>query len=311
MKAKQFFPFPLRLRGTFLSCCVALAGIAHAADPVLMGDGTLQIDGMDVRADSLRMPPEMRPLVLSRPQTVGQIVTNLYARRALASKAQQLGLDKDPQVAANLKLAMDKVLSDAMLERIDQDNMPTEQAAAAKAQALYRAKPDRFKAEEQVNVRHILVGGVSAESKAEAEKILKELKAGADFAKLAESKSADKGSAAKGGDLGFFGKGRMVPPFEQAAFALKGKNDLSDVVESQFGYHIIQLLERKPAGMKPFEEVKEDLIKEVRATVAQDARVAEAQRLQANGKLDTQAVEAFAKTFESAVPAAQRAVAPK
>ncbi len=206
---------------------------------------------------------------------------------------------------------MDKVLSDALLERIDQKSTPSEAAVEAKARTLYRAKPDRFKAEEQVHARHILIAGTTTESKAEAEKLLKDLKDGADFAKLAEEKSADKGSAAKGGDVGYFGKGRMVPQFEQAAFELKNKNDLSGVVESQFGYHIIQLLDRKPAGVRPFDEVKEELAKEVRASIVQDARVAEAQRLQANGVPDVKAMEAFAKNYEAAVPAARRAVAPQ
>ena len=283
---------------------------SEAAVPLVQGD-KIVITTLDVQADALRMPPEMRPLVLSRVPTVSQVASNLYVRRALAAEAQAIGLDKDPLVAAHLKVAMDKVLSDALLERIDQKSAPNEAAVEAKARTLYRAKPDRFKGEEQVRARHILIAGTNSESKAEAEKLLKDLKGGADFAKLAEEKSADKGSAAKGGDVGFFAKGRMVPQFEQAAFGLKNKNDLSDVVESQFGYHIIQLLDRKPAGIRPFEEVKDELAKEVRATITQDARVAEAQRLQANGTPDAKAMEAFAKTYEAAVPAAQRAVAPK
>lgn len=314
-----FFATPARLMTPFRAfalTAVVVASIStstfasEASTPLVKGD-TLVITGFDVQADALRMPPEMRPLVLSRVQTVSQIAGNLYARRALAAEAQALGLDKDPLVAAHLRVAVDKVLSDALLERIDQKNAPTAEAAEAKARTLYRAKPERFKSEEQLQARHILIAGTTPQSKAEAEKILKDLQGGADFAKLAEEKSADKGSAAKGGDVGFFGKGRMVPQFEQAAFELKNKNDLSGVVESQFGYHIIQLLDRKPAGIRPFEEVKDELVKEVRATITQDARVAEAQRLQANGTPDAKAMEAFAKTYESAVPAAQRAVAPK
>ncbi|MFN3374960.1 MAG: peptidylprolyl isomerase [Burkholderiaceae bacterium] len=288
----------------------AFAAQANDAVPLVQGD-KISITTLDIQADALRMPPEMRPLVLSRPQTVGQVAHNLYVRRAMAAEALAQGLDKDPVVAATLKVAMDKVLSDALIERIDQKAAPSQEAAEAKARTLYRANPDRFKADEQVRVRHILISGTTPESKAEAEKILQDLKGGADFAKLATEKSADKGSAEKGGDLGFFARGRMVPSFEQAAFALKNANDMSDLVESQFGYHIIQLLDRKPAGVRPFDEVKDDLVKEVRASIIQDARVAEAQRLQANAKPDAAAIEAFAKRYEAAVPAAQRAVAPR
>lgn len=304
-------PFRAFAVATVVLGSVASPAFANeAAVPLVQGD-KIVITTMDLQADALRMPPEMRPLVFSRVQTVSQVASNLYTRRALAAEAQAIGLDKDPLIAAHLKVAMDKVLSDALLERIDQKSAPTDQVVEAKARTLYRARPERFKADEQVQARHILIAGTTPESKAEAENILKDLKGGADFAKLAEEKSADKGSAAKGGDVGFFAKGRMVPQFEQAAFELKNKNDLSGVVESQFGYHIIQLLDRKPAGVRPIEEVKDELAKEVRATIAQDARVAEAQRLQANGKPDAKAMEAFAKTYESAVPAAQRAVAPR
>ena len=298
------------VRNAIFLLCLGVTCGAGAAESVLLSDGNLQIDSQDLRADALRMPPEMRPLVLSRPQTVGQIATNLYVRRAMAAKAQTLGLDKDPQVLANLKIAADKVLSDALLEHIDKENALSEQALLAKAQSLYKAKPERFQSEEQVHARHILIAGNSPESKAEAEKVLSALKAGANFADLAKEKSADKSNAAKGGDLGFFGRGRMVPSFEQAAFALKNKNDLSPVVESQFGYHVIQLEARKPAGLRPFDEVKDDLVKEVRTTIAQDARVAEAQRIQSEAKLDTQAIEAFAKSYEAAAGTARKSGAP-
>ncbi len=284
--------------------CLALAALisfagsaAHAVDVVpLTQGGTFAITSIDIEADALmRMPAEMRSIVLADKRSVAQVVMNMYARRALGQQALKEGLDKDPQVVAMLQLARDKVLSDMMLARIDQQFAPSDAAALDLARNLYRAKPERFEVGEQVRVRHILIGGATPESRAQAEKLLEEIKGGADFAKLAQERSADKGSASRGGELGMFAKGRMVPAFEEAAFALKNKGDLSSVVETQFGYHIIQLEERKPAGKRGFEEVKDELLKEVRASVVQDARVNAAQRLQQGVEPNVQAIEAFAE----------------
>ena len=94
--------------------------------------------------------------------------------------------------------------------------------------------------------------------KAKADDILSQLKKGADFDDLAKKNSQDPGSSAKGGDLGWIVRGQTVPPFEQAAFAQK-PNELSGVVESTFGYHIIQVLEHQAAHLQTLDEVKPQL----------------------------------------------------
>ncbi len=130
--------------------------------------------------------------------------------------------------------------------------------------AEYSKSMDNFRMPERIHVRHILVsteGKSDSEKKAlktKADDILKQLKNGADFAELAKKDSDDKGSGEKGGDLDWIVKGQEVPEFDAAAFALKPK-ELSPVVTSSFGYHIIQVLEKEPARVKPFEEVKASL----------------------------------------------------
>jgi peptidyl-prolyl cis-trans isomerase C len=88
--------------------------------------------------------------------------------------------------------------------------------------------------------------------------ILKRVKAGEDFGKLAQENSDD-GSKAQGGDLGFFPQGKMVPAFDKAAFSLK-PGEVSDVVTTEFGYHIIKLVERKGASMVAYEQVKPQIV---------------------------------------------------
>ena len=148
-----------------------------------------------------------------------------------------------------------------------------------------------------MQVRHILIAGTDNASRAQAEKTLEELKGGTDFGTLAKERSADQGSAAKGGDLGMFARGRMVPEFDEAAFALQKSGDLSRVVETKFGFHILKLDDRKPASVRPYDEVREELLKEVRSNVLQEARVAEAQKLQQGAKINAEAIEAFAASY--------------
>lgn len=131
----------------------------------------------------------------------------------------------------------------------------------AEIRAFYDKNQDKFKQDEAVKASHILIGAdekASADEKKKAlekaEKLHKELAGGADFAALAKANSTCP-SSQQGGDLGFFGKGQMVPEFEKAAFALK-PGELSDVVETKFGYHIIKLTEKKPAGIVDFKDVK-------------------------------------------------------
>ncbi|HHW15678.1 MAG TPA: hypothetical protein GXX28_12230 [Firmicutes bacterium] len=123
---------------------------------------------------------------------------------------------------------------------------------------------DLAKAYEQVRARHILFRVTKPEedaaAKAKAEDVVKQLKAGADFAQLAKKLSEDPGSKDKGGDLGFFGRGQMDAAFEKAAFALK-PNEISAPVKSTYGYHVIQVLERKEAKGPEFEKAKAELKK--------------------------------------------------
>lgn len=137
-------------------------------------------------------------------------------------------------------------------------------------------KNTEFQQDEQVGARHILKKidkDASPEAKqaarAAAERIAQRIADGGSFEEIAKAESDDKGSAEKGGDLGYFGHGRMVPPFETAAFALEpGK--VSEIVESDFGYHLILVYGKKPAGVLPFDEVKDRIRSELAMQKAVD-----------------------------------------
>lgn len=164
----------------------------------------------------------------------------------------------------------------------------------ANAQKYYSDNAKQFDIPEQVRASHILVkvdltdpnidpNKVKAAAKAKAEGLLKQIKAGADFAELAKANS-DCPSKAKGGDLGMFGRGQMVPPFEQAAFALK-VGQISDIVETQFGYHIIKVADHKDASVIPFEQAKGDIIKMLKGKEQNELATKYLESLKAGAKI--------------------------
>jgi peptidyl-prolyl cis-trans isomerase D len=142
-------------------------------------------------------------------------------------------------------------------------------------QAYYDQHRDEYRVPEQVKVSHILIKTplpapgakedekAIADARAKAEGVLKELKAGGDFAKLAEKYSDDPGSAKSGGDLGWIGRGRTVPEFEKAAFSL-GKGQTSDLVKSSYGFHIIRVEDKQEAHLKTLAEVKSEIEEKVK-----------------------------------------------
>jgi peptidyl-prolyl cis-trans isomerase D len=140
----------------------------------------------------------------------------------------------------------------------------------AELQAQYQAKKDALKTQEQRRASHILIQvAQDADQEAldaarnEAQELLDQIRAGADFAELAEKHSDDTGSAPQGGDLGFFAKGVMVPEFEASAFALQ-PGEVSDLVQTQFGFHIIKLIEVKASEVPEFDAVRAELLTELK-----------------------------------------------
>lgn len=303
MKISKIRLFPMQ--SLALAAMAMAAPLAQAADAVtFVRGGQAVVTSIDVEADvQMRLPPEVRAQALASKQTAGQIAENLFVRRTLGEQAVAAGLDKDPVVAAALQVMRDKVLSDELLNRAAGKAEISDDVALKQARTVYQAKPERFKVGEQVRVRHILIAGVTPESKTKAEELLTQLKAGADFAKLAEEHSSDKGSASRGGDVGLFTKGRMVPEFETAAFSLQKKGDLSGLVQTQFGYHLIQLEERHAAMTRPFDEVKNELLREVKVEASNEARMALVRKAQEKAVPDVKAIEDFVVRNESKVQA--------
>lgn len=228
------------------------------------------------------IPAERRDDILRK--ALDQLVT--YAVLSQEIKARNISVS-DAEIDGNLKqmqsqfpseaefkkalaargMSIEQLRSDARTDMSITKMMDAEVAnqappTDAQVREFYDKNPDKFKQDESVRASHILFRvdekATDAEKKkvrAQAESVLKQAKGGADFAELAKKHSAD-GSAAQGGDLNFFSRGQMVPAFEQVAFALK-PGQISDIVTTQFGYHIIKVTDRKPASTVAFDDVKD------------------------------------------------------
>jgi peptidyl-prolyl cis-trans isomerase C len=171
------------------------------------------------------------------------------------------------QMLAQRKLTLEQVKSDARQDMAISKLIEGEIASkvAVKPEQVtdfYTKNPDQFKQGESVRASHILISvpkdadaATKAQARAKAEQVLKDVKAGGDFAALAKQHSADPGSAANGGDLGFFQQGQMVGPFNDVAFGL-APGAISDLVETDFGFHIIKVAEKKAGRTIPLEEVR-------------------------------------------------------
>jgi peptidyl-prolyl cis-trans isomerase C len=190
----------------------------------------------------------------------------------MAKAARETGLDKEPEMLATLAYVEAKALRNAYLSA-KLDTIVTDAAIKAR----YDQEVAKFVAEDEVHAVHILVN-----SEDEAKAIIAQLDQGGDFAAIAKEKSTDPGSGQSGGDLGWFGKGQMVKPFEDAAFALEAGQYTKTPVKSDFGWHVIKVLEKRKSAPPTLEQRREDIVRQL----SREAILAEIDALHAKAKIE-------------------------
>jgi len=225
-----------------------------------VGDSTLTSSRLDMMIDL--MPPQIQVMLRSNDQMKKELINrwvdiNLIVQEALATK-----IDQDPLVMLKIDEMKNRVLVEALIgKRLDtQAPVPQEEIAA-----YYEKNSSEFDQGEQVLAQHILIRVETNASKEDKEKarksidmILNKLKSGESFTALAAQFSEDPGSKNKGGNLGYFGRGQMVKEFEDAAFATK-PGETSPPVQTNFGWHLIHVLDRKAPSKLPLEQVSKEI----------------------------------------------------
>lgn len=298
------------LASILLLACMSVARAAPEDDVVLIRRGDIAV----TRADFMRMlesstPQAGRATVLADDRKVRAMIGDLYVIRELAAEARQAGLGDDELVKFKLAVQQDRTLMDALLDKAvaaagtpDFDKIARER---------YTANPQRFRVGERVRASHILIAAKMDRSKEQAkvlaEDVRKQALEGKPFADLVLQYSDDQSAKTNNGDLGFFEHDRMVKPFADAAFAMNKPGEISPVVETQFGYHVIRYAERKPARQLSFDEVKGGIIERERQSY--EARVRTERIEQARSLKDIQvnqeAVAAISAEGKKAADAAQ------
>jgi peptidyl-prolyl cis-trans isomerase C len=229
-----------------------------------------------------RLPSPSRAY-LSAPDRKRQFVENLVLNDLLYSEGQKLGYDKDDDIDRQVNDLRRRLV----VQRVVREFQKPPEITDADAQKYYDDNPNLYSTT-QIRASHILV-----KDEAAANEIREQLKSDpSKFADIAKEKSTDKTSGAKGGDLGLFAQGRMVPEFERVAFGLK-VGEISDVVKTQYGYHIITVTDRKEGERRPFDQVKEQIKATLRNRAIQeqqDKRYAELKSA-ANVKIDDMVLE--------------------
>lgn len=183
--------------------------------------------------------------------TKNAIINELVSSELIYQEAQRLGLDKQPDFLVREELGRRKLLTNVFL----QDFLKKNPVSDADTKAAYEQYKKAY-GEKEYSARHILV-----KTEAEAKDIIAQLNKGGDFAKLAKEKSLDPGSKDKGGDLGWFSPASMVKPFSDVAANLQKGAISASPVQTQFGWHVIKLIDTRPAQPLAYEKVKDGLQK--------------------------------------------------
>src|SRR4030042_2091786 len=204
--------------------------------------------------------PEQQKIIENNPQIKQSIRWNIVQGTVVSDIAKKKGFNKKPEIKNQIELMINNFLTAVYLQKEIVEKITINDD---KAHAYYKDHPEIFKTPEKIRVKHILIKVAASASDEEkkkasqkAEEVLIKIKGGEDFSKLASEISDDPGTKEKGGGLDFFSKGTMVPAFEEAAFSLK-PGEISGIIETEYGYHIIKMEEKKEALLEPYENIKD------------------------------------------------------
>jgi peptidyl-prolyl cis-trans isomerase C len=278
---------------------LSLAAGSHAGE---ISDGLDGAPIAEIREELKSVPPDIRA-TMSREQ-VSRFISNMLIDRRMEKAALAAGTADLPEVRAGIARATRNVVVRAFVDAEAEKLAQTLPDLDGLAKERYEVNKGSYVIPEAIRVAHILLR-VNAEDpessneavRAKAESLLAELRGGADFGELAKTHSQDPGSARNKGELpGWAEKGKLVPPFEEAAYALN-PGEVSGLVRTRFGYHIITLLEKREARQQTFEEVKEPIVSALRNEFLGRKRVEWTKAFQGNKPivLDDATLEALRK----------------
>lgn len=206
----------------------------------------------------------------------------------LLREAERRGVDRDEEIQGKVERYRRRLLTERLYQEVASERS---RVGEAEVRRYYEEHKDRFTQQERIRASQILIllppdagPEKDAEAKKRAQAALDRVRAGEDFGGVANQVS-EAPEASRGGDLGYFSRGRMLPEFEKTAFSLKEVGDTSDLVRTQFGYHIIRLTGREPARELPVEEVWDRIVRQVESANRREIRQSLAQELRERSRV--------------------------
>jgi peptidyl-prolyl cis-trans isomerase C len=253
-KMKKFLLlfFLLSITISFLAGCEKKV---KSAGPVIAKVGKADITQDDFLKEVSRIPDWAKAQFAGK-EGKSKFLEELIKRELVYQDAKKMKLDMDPEYREKVKEFEKMNLISLILKKEVEEKAKVDDA---EVKEFFDKNADKFTIGTKVRASHILV-----DTEDQGKKIRERIRKGESFAKMAETLSKDKGSAQKGGDLGYFGSGQMVPEFEQAVMGLK-TGEISEPVKSRFGYHIIQLTDVKKGEIASFEQTKEAIKRQLLA----------------------------------------------
>jgi peptidyl-prolyl cis-trans isomerase C len=244
------------------------ASAFSAEDDVLMFGGDIEVERIDLDAMLVDGPVRAQQDVLKSKKQMLQLLRQVYLIRALSEEYKKQGLDDNKILQAKLRRQQEKMLYIERLKQIDDQSIPDFEQAAKEQ---YLGNPDAFTIPERADARHILISTtdrlVDYHDRDEALKIAKEVKAKLDagerFEELVPIYSEDPRSKDNQGTLGIIKRTADAKPVVKAAFNLKKPGDISEIVESPFGFHIVKLVKKFPPKKQNYEQVKSGIIEDL------------------------------------------------
>lgn len=250
---------------------------AYGEDEVVAKIGERKITMADLNRMIGYYDSEKQKFLEQQPQRKATILRRIVQGIVLSQIARNQGFDKRDDIKEQIELLVNDFIATQYLQKEVIDKI---EVTDKDIELYYKAHPEEFKTPEMVRARHILIKVDKSateiekeEARKKAENLLNKIKGGEDFAKLAAEFSEDTATKTKGGDLGFFQRGSMVPEFESVAFTLN-QGEVSDIVETPYGFHIIKIEEKKESVIQPLEKVR-DIAKKKAFELIKRARVEE------------------------------------
>jgi len=239
-----------------------------ANDSVALERGTIMITTEDIDRYIISNTPEKsRKLILAKKNAFKEIVENIYIYRSLSNEAQQSPNINWEQLNWSIEMQKQRMTTLALLKG-EEDKVLNERNWEPAAREVYLAEGERFSTPEMVRASHVLIK-IEGRTKSEAKSLIQEARKqalnGEDFKKVVARYSEDPSAKSNKGDLGFFKRGQMAKLFEEAAFSMNKLGDISEAIETKFGFHIIKFEAHKSATKRPFASVKSEIIAQLKA----------------------------------------------